>query len=104
MDSIVVVDPAVALPMAAQGCRAAALLHDTVGSAPDSGFHSDRPIHGAGHTGRWPHHPTGRGVASLPGSSQFLDGLPEDLIGEMVESLGHGQTHGGKEDIPGLAR
>ena len=39
-------------------------------------------------------------VASL----QLRDGLLHEVVGQMVQALGHGQTHGGAQDAAGLTR
>jgi hypothetical protein len=36
-------------------------------------------------------------------SLQLRDGLLQEFIGQMVQALGHGQSHGGAQDAPGLA-
>lgn len=36
-------------------------------------------------------------------SLQLRDGLLQEFIGQVVQALGHGQSHGGAQDSPGLA-
>ena len=35
---------------------------------------------------------------------QLRDGLLQQLVGQMVQALGHGQPHGGAQDAAGLSR